>query len=190
MSMITRLSLARRRALMFVKRRCFRWRGVDRRSYIVGGSVICRDLRLGAYSFINTDCRICPRVKIGRYVMLGPRVSIIGGDHNIDQVGVPIVFSGRPSLRETIIQDDCWIGLGVVIKAGVTIHRGAIVAAGCIVTKDVPPYEIHVGAPNSRLRNRFANSEDRDIHDRMVSSKELFVGKPCSRKTPLTLESS
>ena len=50
------------------------------------------------------------------------------------------------------IEDDAWIGAGAIILPGVTIHKGAIVGAGSVVTKDVPPYSIVAGNPARVIR--------------------------------------
>ena len=46
-----------------------------------------------------------------------------------------------------MIEDDAWLGLGVIVLDGVTIGRGAVIGAGAVVTGDVPPYAIAVGVP-------------------------------------------
>ena len=148
-----------------------RWHGlehVDPTFYLCGGCQISPDLVAGPYSFINKNCIIYPRVKIGKYVLLAPRVAIVGRDHHIDRPGVPIPFSGRPDGRPTELQDDCWIGYGAIIMTGVTIGRGAVVAAGAIVTRDVDPYTIVGGAPATRIGERFDTPEEREQHDKML----------------------
>jgi carbonic anhydrase/acetyltransferase-like protein (isoleucine patch superfamily) len=54
--------------------------------------------------------------------------------------------------------------------SGVRIGRGAIVGAGAVVTKDVPPYEIYAGVPARKIGERFSDPADREIHDRMLES--------------------
>jgi acetyltransferase-like isoleucine patch superfamily enzyme len=129
---------------------------------------VARDLVAREYSFVNVDCLIGPRVTLGRYAMIGPRVSVVGGDHRFDSPGVPIIFSGRPAMPRTVVEDDAWIGCGAVIIAGVCIGRGAIVAAGAVVTRDVPPYEIHGGVPARKIGERFADDTQRARHDEML----------------------
>lgn len=65
-------------------------------------------------------------------------------------------FFARRASRLTVIGPDTWIGHGAIIKPDVTIGAGAIVAAGAVVTKDVPPYTIVAGVTATLLRPRFA----------------------------------
>lgn len=143
-------------------------RHVDPTFYMARGCDVRPDLVAGPYSFINVGCTLQARVRLGRYVMLGPRVAIVGADHRIDVPGVPSIFSGRPELLETVIEDDAWIGFGAIIRQGVRVGRGAIVAAGAVVVKDVPPYEIHGGVPARKIGTRFSEAADREKHDQML----------------------
>jgi len=72
-------------------------------------------------------------------------------------------FFARRQARRTVIGPDTWIGHGAIIKPDVTIGAGAVIAAGSVVTKDVPPYMIMAGIPATPLRERFAKG----IADRM-----------------------
>lgn len=91
-------------------------------------------------------------IHIGNKVLFGPKVSIIGGDHNTTQLG-RFMFDVTEKLKHNdkvvIIEDDVWIGTGAIILKGVRIGRGSIVAAGAVVTKDVPYYSIVGGVPAS-----------------------------------------
>ena len=71
-----------------------------------------------------------------------------------DATDDPAFFSAR-ALRRTVIGPDTWIGHGAIIKPEVTIGAGAVVAAGAVVTKDVPPYTIVAGVAAEALRPRF-----------------------------------
>lgn len=136
--------------------------------YISPKCLISPDLIAHEYGFIASECRIGPKVELGKYVMFGPKVAIIGADHRFDKPGTPMIFSGRPELLPTIIEDDVWVGYGATIMAGVRIGRGAIVAAGAVITKDIPPYQIHGGIPAKKICERFLNEEDKLKHDRML----------------------
>ena len=66
---------------------------------------------------------------------------------------------------KTIIENDVWIGIGSIIKAGVTIHNGAVVGAGSVVTHDVPAYEIWAGNPARLIRRRFDQNVAREMEN-------------------------
>jgi acetyltransferase-like isoleucine patch superfamily enzyme len=153
---------------MWYRRKRWGLKHVHPTCYILPGSQISADLVAHEYVFINTGCMIWPRVEIGAYTLLAPRVAIIGGDHVFDQAGTPIIFCGRPEMPTTIIEPDCWLGYGTVIRAGVRIERGAIVAAQAVVTHDVGPYEVWAGIPARKTGERFPNAADRAKHDEML----------------------
>jgi acetyltransferase-like isoleucine patch superfamily enzyme len=121
------------------------------------------------FSFVGSGCLIGPKVHLGPYVMIGPRVVIVGGDHLYNRPGTPIIFSGRPEIGATLVEADAWVGCGATLMAGVRIGRGAIVAAGAVVTKDVPAYEIYGGVPAHKIGDRFPDPCDREAHDRMLA---------------------
>lgn len=102
------------------------------------------------------------RVEIGNYVSIGPHVTFLaGGEHRLDCVTTyPFLAYGLGEVEAVskgpiVVKDDAWIGLGAKILSGVTIGQGAVVAAGAIVTKDVPPYAVVGGVPAKLIRWRF-----------------------------------
>lgn len=164
------LRLRYRIAKTLIKRAAFRWNGVHPTAYLQGRSSVARDLIAGPYSFVGSGCLIGPKVIIGPYSMLAPRVAVVGADHCYDVPGRPMIFSGRPQLTVTHIGSDVWIGYGSIVLAGVRIGNGAIVAAGAVVTKDVPPYEVHGGIPARKIGERFESEADRILHEAMLLS--------------------
>ncbi len=136
--------------------------------YMGSGCKISPDLVAQEFSYIGPRALIYPKVTLGRYSILASDVKIIGKDHLFNKPGVPIIFSGRPELAPTIIEDDVWVGGSTIVMAGVCIGRGAIIAAGAVVTKDIPPYEIWVGVPARKIGERFSSADDRKLHDRML----------------------
>lgn len=129
---------------------------------------ISRDLVAEPYAFVGRDCEIGPLVTIGRYSMLASRVAIIGGDHVSDSPGTPMQFTGRPDQEPTLIGRDVWIGHASVIMRGVTIGDGAIVGAGAVVTRNVPPYEVWAGTPARYIRRRFRSTDEDATHRAML----------------------
>lgn len=166
-----------RTTYMRAKKLVYGWTGVDVTFFIQSGKYISKDLTTGKFGFVGKECHLGPKVILGDYVMLAPRVAIVGDDHIFEKAGSPIIFSGRPSLRETKIDSDAWIGFGVIIMSGVKVGRGAIVAAGSVVTRDVPPYQVYGGVPAKYLRDRFGSKEELNCHDSALSqtaSQGLF----------------
>ncbi|MBV5329508.1 MAG: CatB-related O-acetyltransferase [Chlorobium sp.] len=147
----------------------YRLKNVHHTCYILSGCKISVDLKADAYCFIGDRCRIAQKVEMGKYVMFASNVAIVGADHIYDKYGVPIIFSGRPELKKTIIESDVWIAYGVTIMAGITIGRGSIIAANAVVTKNVPPYEIWGGCPARKIKARFEDDEQRRLHDLMLN---------------------
>jgi acetyltransferase-like isoleucine patch superfamily enzyme len=165
---------------MYIVHRKLRLKNIPISTYIVLPCRIARDFKAGEYSFINKNCFIGHKVSIGRYTMLARDVSFMGSDHYYDKPGIPIIFSGLPKLNKTIVEDDVWIGHRAIIILGVKIGRGAIVAAGSVVTADVEPYSIVGGIPAKLIKMRFENENDIQLHSDMLESG-IFDGEYCNR---------
>lgn len=104
------------------------------------------------------------KISIGNHVMFGPEVTIRGGNYRIDIVGCYMdeVLEDRKRPEDdpgVVIDDDVWVGTRAIILAGVRIGRGAVVGAGAVVTKDVPPYAVAVGCPAKVVKYRFTQEE-------------------------------
>ena len=93
------------------------------------------------------------KIQIGNDVMIANAVTIRDTDHNFQETGTPMIKQGI-STSPVIIEDDVWIGHGVVITKGVTIGKGSIIAAGAVVLKDVPSYSIVGGVPAKIIKSR------------------------------------
>lgn len=110
------------------------------------------DVFIGEHAHIS----IHNKLTIGNGVMIGPYVTIIGGDHNFSVKGKKISEMKDGGLNlPIIIEDDVWIGANVTILKGITIGEGAIVGAGSVVTKDVSKYSIFAGNPSKLIKGRF-----------------------------------
>lgn len=118
------------------------------------GLVVGSNSNIGAYCYIGCSGMI----RIGDNVMMSPRVSLYAENHNFADVTRPMKEQGV-TRQYIIIEDDCWIASHAVVLAGVTIGRGSVIAAGSVVTKDVPPYSIVAGSPARVIRSRLAQAE-------------------------------
>ena len=95
-------------------------------------------------------------LRIGNHVRIGHRVSIITSDHRYGDMNIPIYQQGL-IFGEVIIEDDVWIGCNATILKNVRIGRGAIIAAGAVVTRDVPENTIFGGVPAKQIGVRDKN---------------------------------
>jgi maltose O-acetyltransferase len=96
---------------------------------------------------------------MGSYVMIAPDVAFIGKMHRVDSVEVPMIAQGEVEVRQTVVEDDVWVGQRVVVLPGVKIGHGAIVGAGAVVTKDVPAYAVVGGVPARFIKYRAGSLE-------------------------------
>jgi len=97
---------------------------------------------LGDYNYVNG----VGGLTIGENVLIGQFVSFHPQNHVIDDPDRPIKEQGTTE-QGIVVEDDVWIGARVTVLDGVRIGRGAVVAAGAVVTRDVPPYAIVGGVP-------------------------------------------
>ena len=103
------------------------------------------------------------KVSIGHFCSISDNVKfIINNDHPTDHISTyPFktrILHDKPeaiSKGDIIVHDDVWIGINAIIMSGVEIGQGAIVAAGAVVTRDVPPYAIVGGVPAKIIKYRF-----------------------------------
>ncbi len=130
--------------------------GVDFQ-FLHGGLVINypENVKLGNNMIFNRNVSITARsgVTLGNDVMLGPNVVINDSNHVFKDRDTPITKQGHTA-EPIVIEDDVWIASNSVILKGVHIGKGAVVAAGSVVTKDVPPYTVVAGVPARRIKNR------------------------------------
>lgn len=112
---------------------------------------------LGKNVRITMDCCIWAeknsKIIIGDDVLIGPGVKIFTGNHGTQLNGIPMVEQKRVE-KNILIGCDVWIGANCVVLSGVNINDGAIVAAGSVVTKDVPKNTIVGGVPAKIIKSR------------------------------------
>jgi acetyltransferase-like isoleucine patch superfamily enzyme len=135
-------------------------------------------IKIGDNVYIGKDVEIECNCDIGDYVLIANRVALVGRhDHDFRAVGFPVRFSpwigsaryaGAARHEKITVEPDVWIGYGAIVLTGVRIGRGAIVAAGSVVTDDIAPYAIVAGTPAREIGKRFANPEDIAAHEASI----------------------
>ena len=125
---------------------------IDSRAYFIHGNLIeiGKGCDIEAYATFMTQSS---SIKIGDDVLIAPHACFIGD--NMDSRGKNKI-KDRPNISSEgiIVENECWIGINAVILPGVRIGMGSVVAAGSVVTKDVPEYTIVAGVPASVVRKR------------------------------------
>lgn len=119
---------------------------------------IARNIVIGDYSGIGENCVVSTETIIGKWVMMAQDVKIYTSNHRYSSIDIPMCFQGYTEYRPVIIEDDVWIGAGVIILPGVRIGQGAIIGAGSVVTKDVEEYSIVAGNPAKKIKTRCRDS--------------------------------
>lgn len=104
------------------------------------------DVQIGDYTRIGLHNTIIGPVRIGNNVNLAQGITVTALNHNFDDTNKRIDEQGV-STNAVTIEDDVWIGANAVILPGVTIGNHCVVAAGAVVTKDVPPHSLVAGVP-------------------------------------------
>ena len=114
------------------------------------------------------------RLLVKKYSVISSGVTIVPDSHRLT-VGVPFFLSAIAHINDVegivCIDEDCWIGTGAILIGNVHIGRGSIVAAGAVVTKDVPPYAVVAGVPARIIATKF-NKDQIISHERVLYSSE------------------
>lgn len=125
---------------------------ISKNVYIADG----RRLYIGSGCRINENTYI-ESAMIGKDVLIAPGVCLLSRMHSYSRIDIPMSLQGYEEEKPIKICDDVWLGRNVVVLPGVTIGKGAIVAACAVVTKDVGDYAIVGGVPAELIKYR--NSE-------------------------------
>lgn len=148
----------------------YKWRKRNLHNYTEAAS--CFDIEkvlVGKYTYGEIDVLNSgtnSRLIIGNFCSIAANVFFcLGGDHMIDVISsYPFKVKVLGAEHEAIskgdieVEDDVWIGHGAQVMSGVKIGQGAVIAAGAVVTKDVPPYAIAAGVPAKVIKYRFDES--------------------------------
>ncbi len=183
-----KIKLKKQKKVLAREKQCIFYEGsnFDNKTIFEGKNLLAVDAsliesKIGRASYLSNQTKLC-NVWIGRYTAIGPQVCNIGGTHPAHQfVSIhPCFYSmmkqcgftySKEQLFEefayvdkerkilNIIGNDVWIGQQAMLMQGVTIGDGAIVAAGALVNKDVPPYAIVGGVPAKIIGYRFEEEE-------------------------------
>ncbi len=116
---------------------------------------VASDFRIGDNSSVGDFARIHNGVTVGNDVMIGKNLKNFTVNHKTDRTDIPMRLQGFTEVSPLIIENDVWIGDNVIITAGCCkIGEGSILAAGAVVTKDIPPYSVAGGNPAKIIRSR------------------------------------
>lgn len=135
----------------------------DSRNIFIGDNVMLLD----HLQFLSTKANIF----IGNGVIIASHTSIITGNHRTDLVGKYMIDVDETTEkkaeddRDVVIEDDVWIGTYAIVLKGVRIGTGSVIAAGAVVTKDVPPYSIYLS--KDRIIPRFS-PENENLHKKLI----------------------
>lgn len=124
-------------------------------------------IRVAPSSSIHPGCQLMAFIEpilIGEGVMIAANSALYSYDHGMAP-GVPMRKQPLSSKGAIIIEDDAWIGTGVIVLSGVTIGKGAVIAAGAVVTRDIPANAIAAGNPARIIKNRSELKNSGDVHE-------------------------
>ena len=111
-------------------------------------------VRIGDNSGLGINCMVPNDIIIGSDVMMGPNCRILSSNHRFSSIDIPMRLQGLEESKQTILEDDVWIGRDVLMTPGRIIRKGSIIGMGTVLTKDFPEYSIIGGNPSRLIRSR------------------------------------
>lgn len=118
------------------------------------------------------------KVTIKKYTAVASGTKFITNGHQ-STVGIPHFLLGASHINDKAgnitIGEDVWIGANCTIMPGVTVGRGAIIASGALVTKDVPPYALVVGSPAKIVKKKFELEDILKHEEKLYKPEERFT---------------
>lgn len=137
-------------------------------SYVAAHAYIDGNVELGSNTTINPFTVVRGKVTIGDAVRIGAHTSIIAFNHGMDPD--ELVYKQKHTSLGIRIGDDVWVGSNVVVLDGVTIGSHSVLAAGAVVTKDVPDWSIVGGSPARHIRDRRTVGPVKAVHTDAVTA--------------------
>lgn len=141
-----------------------------------GCSLNAKNIFIGDNVFIGDGAKFLSssaKIYIGNNVMFGPNVSIVTGDHNINTLGT-LMINAHEKMdgddQDVIIEDDVWVGMGVIILKGVRVGKGSVIGVGTLLTKDILPYSVVTNERITRIRKRF-DDDSIKLHEKMLKEQ-------------------
>ncbi len=108
----------------------------------------------GENIYFGYNTHIGTNLTVGSNVLVASNVSFVGGDHDHEARDSTMFASSRPVMRGIIIEENSWIGHGVIILDGVKVSAGSVIGAGTILTKSFPCNSVVVGNPGVVIKRR------------------------------------
>jgi maltose O-acetyltransferase len=132
---------------------------------MTGSGDLRQRLSFGSLCWVNTGLQLDlgATIAICDHVVIGPEVMLISSTH---EYGSPQHRAGGLAVAPITLEDGVWLGARCMILPGVTVGQGAVVAAGAVVTRDVPPNALVGGVPARVLRE--LPSDDREMANDVV----------------------
>lgn len=138
----------------------------------VYGHVQVTSSSMGDFSYIGRYSRMI-HADIGKFCSIAGETKIGIGTHTLDKISTSPIFTEAKNgtkhswvkmsavnpFKRVTVGNDVWIGVRTMVMGGITIGDGAVIGAGSIVTKDIPPYAIAVGVPAKVIRYRFPQEQ-------------------------------
>ena len=157
-------------------------------------------MEIGDKTSIQDRTVILGNVRIGRYCLFSYNIYLSSGHHHFRDLPHELIHDQDSVARqipapdcpadEIVIEDDCWIGINVVIRAGVHVGKGCVVGANAVVTRDLPPYSIAAGVPARIIGNRLDFRPPREIsYDKNEDLPYFYRGFRISSKERETARS-
>lgn len=196
--------MLKKKIRFYLKNKRWRKENSHNSTYLIDNGVNCGTIYVGkkTYGGLSVMNDTKNYLKIGNYCSIAKEVTfLVGIDHEISNIftypfKAMIIDGSREAISKgnIIVDDDVWIGYRATILSGVHIGQGAVIAAGAVVTKDVPPYAIVGGVPAKVLKYRFAQETCEEfekidlskLDDDMIKEHKKELYTPVNSETDIS----